>query len=230
MQQLIQLNDTFCSHLLPESATSPSLDLFDFKDTLSRTLSLSISPTPKFTGESLEHLPIAARYASPSLSHSPQIPPPPPATSARMNAYNVLTLGAVGVPDPGRMRQFSSNTLNGVSRTHLSLPPASRSVSAQATSATRMSLSPASQPSKLLKSPDSSRKVSESSTSSFVPGQSPLPEDLDKVLHAVAGGILEGHIKLAAALRKRYEHQYPLVRSLADVFTSHVSDKHPGDF
>jgi hypothetical protein len=54
-----------------------------------------------------------------------------------------------------------------------------------------------------------------------------LPEDLEKVLVVLAGGILEGHLKLAAALRKRYENQYPLVRSLADVFTAHVSDVPP---
>jgi hypothetical protein len=51
-----------------------------------------------------------------------------------------------------------------------------------------------------------------------------LPDSLEKVLTVLAGGILEGHIKLAAALRKRYENQYPLVRSLADVFTAHASD------
>jgi hypothetical protein len=49
-----------------------------------------------------------------------------------------------------------------------------------------------------------------------------LPEELETVLKVLAGGILEGHVKLAAALRKRYDNQYPLVRSLADVFTAHV--------
>lgn len=50
-----------------------------------------------------------------------------------------------------------------------------------------------------------------------------LPEDLEKVLSVIRNGMLEGHVKLAAALRRRYENQYPLVRSLADVFTAHVS-------
>lgn len=50
-----------------------------------------------------------------------------------------------------------------------------------------------------------------------------LPEELEEVLAVLSGGILEGHIKLAAALKKRYDNQYPLVRSLADVFTAHVS-------
>jgi hypothetical protein len=50
-----------------------------------------------------------------------------------------------------------------------------------------------------------------------------LPEELETVLKVLAGGILNGHVKLAAALKKRYDDQYPLVRSLADVFTAHVS-------
>lgn len=50
-----------------------------------------------------------------------------------------------------------------------------------------------------------------------------LPEDLALVLKAINGGILEGHLKLTAALRRRYDDQYPLVRSLADIFIAHVS-------
>lgn len=50
-----------------------------------------------------------------------------------------------------------------------------------------------------------------------------IPEELERVLAVLSGGILEGHIKLASALKKRYDNQYPLVRSLADVFTAHVS-------
>lgn len=50
-----------------------------------------------------------------------------------------------------------------------------------------------------------------------------IPEDLRKCLEVIEGGILEGHIKLSEGLRKRYEDQYPLVRSLADVFVSNVS-------
>ncbi|MBW4947670.1 hypothetical protein KZW06_29360, partial [Klebsiella pneumoniae] len=50
-----------------------------------------------------------------------------------------------------------------------------------------------------------------------------LPEDLRKCLEVIEGGILDGHMKLSESLRKRYEEQYPLVRSLADVFVSNVS-------
>lgn len=222
VQELIKMNETFCRYLLPPSVTSPSLSLFDLNATLSRALSPSVSPTPGSPTESFDHLPIAARYASPSLnSHSTHM-----TSAARLNAYNALTLGRTGDPTPNR--QASSTTLNAAARTHQSLPPPPRSLSSgnqpANSNASRMSYQTGHPPSKLVKSNVSIRIPSSSSTSTFVPGKSPLPVDLEKVLLALAGGILEGHIKLAAALRKRYENQYPLVRSLADVFTSHVRE------
>ena len=50
-----------------------------------------------------------------------------------------------------------------------------------------------------------------------------LPEDLRKCLEVIEQCIYEGHMRLSDSLRKRYEEQYPLVRSLADVFISNVS-------
>lgn len=50
-----------------------------------------------------------------------------------------------------------------------------------------------------------------------------LPEDLRVCLEVIESGVLDGHMKLSDGLRKRYEEQYPLVRSLADVFVSNVS-------
>jgi hypothetical protein len=50
-----------------------------------------------------------------------------------------------------------------------------------------------------------------------------LPEDLRVCLEVIESGVLDGHVKLSEGLRKRYEDQYPLVRSLADVFVSNVS-------
>lgn len=50
-----------------------------------------------------------------------------------------------------------------------------------------------------------------------------LPEDLRECLEALQNTILSGHLALNEGLRKRYEEQYPLVRSLADVFISQVS-------
>lgn len=49
-----------------------------------------------------------------------------------------------------------------------------------------------------------------------------LPEDLRQCLEVLEGGIYNGHVVLSEGLRKRYEEQYPLVRSLADVFVSNV--------
>lgn len=46
-----------------------------------------------------------------------------------------------------------------------------------------------------------------------------VPAPLRNVLEAIDNGISEGHALLSEALRLRYEEQWPLVRSLADVFT-----------
>ncbi|GJJ12097.1 hypothetical protein Clacol_006338 [Clathrus columnatus] len=48
-----------------------------------------------------------------------------------------------------------------------------------------------------------------------------LPDDLRRCLEVIETGIVNGHFLLSEGLRKRYEEQYPLVRSLADVFVSH---------
>lgn len=50
-----------------------------------------------------------------------------------------------------------------------------------------------------------------------------LPEDLRKCLEVIESGIYNGHVTLSEGLRRRYEEQYPLVRSLADVFVNNVS-------
>lgn len=50
-----------------------------------------------------------------------------------------------------------------------------------------------------------------------------LPEDLRICLEVIDSGVLDGHKRLSEALRKRYDDQFPLVRSLADVFVSNVS-------
>ena len=65
-------------------------------------------------------------------------------------------------------------------------------------------------------------KKSQTASDNIIPPHM-LPEDLRMCLEVVDRGVLEGHRKLSEALRKRYEEQYPLVRSLADVFVSNVS-------
>jgi len=54
-----------------------------------------------------------------------------------------------------------------------------------------------------------------------------LPKDLRICLEVIESSVLDGHVKLSEGLLKRYEEQYPLVRSLADVFVSSVSSKVP---
>ena len=49
-----------------------------------------------------------------------------------------------------------------------------------------------------------------------------LPEDLRQCLELIENSILAGHLKLSQDLRKRYDEQYPLVGSLADVFLANV--------
>lgn len=49
-----------------------------------------------------------------------------------------------------------------------------------------------------------------------------IPDDLRQCLEVIEDSILAGHLKLSEGLRKRYDEQYPLVRSLADVFVANV--------
>ena len=49
-----------------------------------------------------------------------------------------------------------------------------------------------------------------------------LPEDLRQCLELIENSILAGHLKLSEGLRIRYDEQYPLVRTFADVFLANV--------
>ncbi|KAG8803176.1 hypothetical protein FRC16_006883 [Serendipita sp. 398] len=53
-----------------------------------------------------------------------------------------------------------------------------------------------------------------------------LPEDLRICLEVIENGIIPGHLTLSEALSKRYDEQYPLVRSLADVFVGNAEILH----
>lgn len=229
VNELHKLVDTFCKALLPASAQTPSLDLYNPQDTLARTLSpqMHSPPTPTSPTDSTDsHLPIAARYAS-STSRSTGLssgirsasgstaastdPETRSPTEARLNAYNILTNGRPS-------HKVSQATIN-KGRSHNSLPPPSRNGAANNAPTSSFSATYA----RMSHQPGKSAKDRRSSMQSTTQ-TNPLPEELEKVLTVLSGGILEGHVKLAAALKKRYDNQYPLVRSLADVFTAHVSD------
>ena len=118
------------------------------------------------------------------------------------------------------------------SRSHHSLPPPARGATASTASLGRQSYAPDQRPG----SSEQDRKAMVTPTQRAVlrkpkkgeedeTGIPPhlLPEDLRRCLEVIEGGIINGHLTLSAGLRKRYDDQYPLVRSLADVFVAHVS-------
>ncbi|PBK96765.1 Dbl homology domain-containing protein [Armillaria gallica] len=71
-------------------------------------------------------------------------------------------------------------------------------------------------------------KKSETGTNPFGDAIAPhqLPEDLRICLEVVDSGVLDGHKRLSESLKKRYDDQYPLVRTLADVFVSNADIFH----
>ncbi|WWC96868.1 hypothetical protein V866_003743 [Kwoniella sp. B9012] len=257
VQDLIKFNETFCKALLPLSANSPHLDLYDPTPSSITTRTMSPSSPALSGNESFVNLPIAAKYSSttprysgeryPSDSSTSTAPPmtpndesiargnlnlnlngPPPSSAARMNAYNILTNGRPNI-GLGLTNKASLSSLNGKKGHHNSFPPPSSSRQHSNSSQTdlrandnRLSYHPGIH-NKLHKA---SSRISSGgsigpSTGAANNTNVKLPEDLEKVLTVLSGGILDGHIKLSNALKKRYENQYPLVRSLADVFTAH---------
>ncbi|KDQ18028.1 hypothetical protein BOTBODRAFT_171718 [Botryobasidium botryosum FD-172 SS1] len=122
------------------------------------------------------------------------------------------------------------------SRSHQSLPPPPRAgMQASATSLARQSMvgeganPPPSGDRRMTATPASRvlQKLHRKPTVAVLgAGVAPhtLPEDLRLCLETLDRCIIKGHLTLGEALRKRYEEQYPLVRSLADVFVanSHI--------
>ena len=156
--------------------------------------------------ESLEHLPIASRFVSP--------------------------LGT---------SRTDKNTVPFPSRFHESLPPPPRPGpnAASTQSLSRQSFVGTSSPEKERdrdrKSTTTDQSVRgiprnsgiSSTKEDAIPngGVSPhqLPDDLRQCLEVIEDSILAGHLKLSEGFRIRYDKQYPLVRSLADVFVANVS-------
>lgn len=225
VQDLVKLVDTFTSNLLPASTTTPTLSLDDPIATLMRTLSpgssLSASPAP---GSPVQHhsqpspaLPIAAQFARSrqgSLFDDPTSPIALP-SDARLDAYQKLTNGRPGAGSTTSVNAPTASGLGaglgmglGLGNGHVRLGMASRA-----------SLPGPAPP---RRQGSFTGSIRNSSAPSAIGAGVDLPEELRKVLETIANGILPGHVKLAAALRRRYENQYPLVRSLADVFTAHV--------
>ncbi|KAH9857010.1 Dbl domain-containing protein [Lenzites betulinus] len=273
VNELLKMKETFIEPLLhPFVATSPisSPTPLDFDD-------FSRADTPR---ESLDYLPIAARFlASPTgeRSESPQPNAPPrkednhpnidgesmdsaeeDEADDRMGAtyqssrQKTVAMSLAAKHNHPRSPYGTSAARSGPSkfgisvpfpsRSHQSLPPPPRAngLTSSTQSLGRQSFIADAQrerdhaPSTRTTGTSTTRvlrkfKKSNPGTDAMVHGAVPpaqLPEDLRKCLEVIEEGILDGHIRLSEGLRKRYEEQYPLVRSLADVFVSNAHILH----
>ncbi|KAK7693345.1 hypothetical protein QCA50_002913 [Cerrena zonata] len=272
VNELVKLKETFIEPLLHPYSTSPvsspvQMEYDDFTTRLE---------TPR---ESLEYLPIAARFLSPTGSRSDgpsgQVPRKDEThkdtpnidgeslnseeeeeaedrlgngySAAKLKAASALSQAAKHNHPRSPYGSAAVRTATGrppvpfPSRSHQSLPPPPRMnpLTASSQSLGRQSFVEANGhygTSKASTTATSSTRVlrkfkkSNPPTPSVpvtLPGAVPptqIPEDLRKCLEVIESGVLEGHIRLSDSLRKRYEEQYPLVRSLADVFVtnSHI--------
>ncbi|ETW85784.1 hypothetical protein HETIRDRAFT_154385 [Heterobasidion irregulare TC 32-1] len=269
VNELIKLKDTFIVPLLHPYSTSPvsSPTLMDYDD-----YARIDSPL-----ESVDHLPIASRFLSPTGFRSDT--PTAPDTASKKDDKDKDTPNmdteSVNSDDeendqmgqgysasrqrpPGGPGLFSSKqghrspygaapprsggrdpSVPFPSRSHQSLPPPPRmNPSASTTSLGRQSFmgptpserdrerksaaTPASGRGMLRKTKKSQTTADYTVNGGVAPHQ--LPDDLRQCLETIERSILEGHLKLNDGLRKRYDEQYPLVRSLADVFVanSHI--------
>lgn len=233
------MKETFIDPLLhPYSkvAETPILDGDDYS---------SHAETPY---ESLDRLPIASRFLSPIgfRTDSPSKAAPP--STHREETPNIDTSDDEVDDDLGKgfakkslmnaalkhnhprspYGTTATRTRNGEvpfpSRSHQSLPPPPRGNDSTHSLGHPSFLADAQSSrgtSKVLRKPKKSNPTETTIPGALSPGQ--LPEDLRICLEIVENSLIDGHLKLADGLRKRYEEQYPLVRSLADVFVSNVS-------
>ena len=251
VSELAKMKETFIDPLLhPFSAAStspqpyPGSSLGDYKD---YDEYLRTRPA-----ESLEHLPIASRFLSSPVGGRSATPAPPltkreetphpeisdddvdddlaKGFSSKQNAKHSHPRSPYNTTAnrPGRNAEVPFP-----SRSHHSLPPPPRGANPTdstqslgrqsfiADSGLSMKGTIQTQGTRLMrKGPKNSTSESVAIAGAIPPRQ--LPEDLRICLEVIENDLLEGHVRLSEALKKRYEEQYPLVRSLADVFVSSV--------
>lgn len=133
---------------------------------------------------------------------------------------------AEGVQHSGKSLPPARRPSMGLHSGHFDASPAQNFIRLPSSKPSRHSLNafmPATSPTRHSRLSSNIRKRISSVTSS-ADTDSPLvvPEDLRIVLQVIGNSILKGHLALSDALRKRYDEQYPLVRSLADIFIEHV--------
>lgn len=238
------MKETFIDPLLHPFSTTPSLAVdYDYYR----------NDSPAALAESLEDLPpIAARFMSPTPSTSsstrkntetsniddsltdddddPARPYPSKPSAVSRQASNhshphspyrstaTRTSNRVGttVPFPSRSHQSLPHPRNQAAASTQSLGKQSTIVEAKHSETTPQKSGVLG---KLRKTQTTPSNVL--GDSAIPPRQ--LPEDLRTCLEVIDGGVFDGHRRLSEALKRRYDDQYPLVRSLADVFVSNVS-------
>lgn len=165
---------------------------------------------------------LGRNFPFPSGTRSHQSLPPPPRTAQALGRVSTTSLtGAGGVPHTAQNASRGGGSLD-----QPSSQAQSRSNSSSTSRFTRRVFGGVRKDSTESHPPASA--VTLPPTPGATTGSSSLPphllpEDLRKCLEVLEGGLLNGHAILSDGLRKRYEEQYPLVRSLADVFVSNVS-------
>ncbi|KIJ16829.1 hypothetical protein PAXINDRAFT_98622 [Paxillus involutus ATCC 200175] len=268
VNDLQKMKDTFIEPLLHPYATPPptSPTLFEYDDYISAPGRLG-SPQ-----ESIDVLPIAARFMSPTGFRSEGASALTPETkSLAPTTPNIDDESAESdMDDEGdRLHGLQSNRTNQTSkhnhprspyrtgsamggkngkikesvpfpsRSHASLSPQQRMNQANASSHSlgRQSVAERDRErdrdrerkdsskttptlhSRVLRKPKRSQTQPDGLLQGAVPPHL-IPEDLRTCLEVIESGVLDGHVKLSEGLKKRYDEQYPLVRSLADVFVS----------
>ncbi|KAI0306513.1 Dbl-like domain-containing protein [Multifurca ochricompacta] len=210
--ELLKMKETFTVPLLHPYATSPIAS-----PTMPEYDEMSRLETPL---ESLEHLPIASQEKEAPNMDSDSLNSDFEDDNDRMGKGFSESRRFNNKHNHPRSPYGTSRTGSGKntsvpfpSRSHQSLPPPPRpNPNAASTHARGM----------LRKSRKSLTKADLIANGGVAPHQ--LPDDLRQCLEVIEDSILAGHLKLSEGLRKRYDEQYPLVRSLADVFVanSHI--------
>ncbi len=246
VQELVKMKDTFIDPLLHPFASTSASPIGSSTPNLDYDFYRSDSPPV----ESSDHLPpIAARFMSPTpptplldadsmdsddddeaddrMGKGYSSPTNKQRQAAKHNHprspyRSTVTRTAKSVPFPSG------------SRSHHSLPappPRSQQLASSTQSLGRQSIADQTSQSPSSKKQPATPMLRKSKKSdapnpfgdSIAPHQ--LPEDLRICLQVVDSGVLDGHKRLSESLKKRYDDQYPLVRSLADVFVSNVSSR-----
>ena len=249
VQELVKMKDTFIDPLLhPYSmsivaaASTPNLDYdyyrvdspYESLDDLPPIAARFMSPTPSIPAtkdtpniddESLEtDQEEEATDKAGELYDSSRRPgnsPTHPRSPYRGTARSTGRSGATSVPFPSR----SIQSLPPTPRNPLSV--STHSLGRQSTVAERERERDRKQSQEDSPQKGFLRKFKKSQTTAdgilgnaIAPHQ--LPEALRICLEVIDTGVFDGHKRLSEALKKRYDDQYPLVRSLADVFVSNV--------